>query len=572
MTDPFMQVWIINLDQRPDRFENAKRQAEANGLLIERHGACSPSNGDVVPASDVATQWETTLNAKFDHSYAPYAVLQMSLGERGCAMSHIQLWRKVVARQLPMAMIFEDDVLLAPQFSDRVQHHLAHLPDDWDIFYLEYANGSPASRVCKWPALYKGVYVWHTGAYVISLKGATTCLKHLPVDAPVDNFLARLMHSGLLHAYLPFPALAEQSGADSDIEHTHTQAWSHFTDAPALPPTPLTPPPHPITEVSDGDAHRTANSASPAVTPVLASGPWFEVASPVKDKFVMGGRFSGPSDGDISGMVNSAPLSITPVSAGRPWFEAASPVKEKFIVGSLPVVSEWDVYRTASSASPAVTPVSASGQWFEAAPTVQDNFMIGTSLSVHPPHRAGFQLEVPSHGNIDGRPFAFTTSAQLEVPYFAKVNSMPSGLFPDFPADVFPSPSLPGFPTGTASSRVGPTSHSSQPAGYSSLRTRGFLPRAHPAVANPMLDVAALATGKFLSQPHMKDINLAEVGPSAILGSPISATDSTSFFEGAFARSPSSPVVLSPYSSFPLEPSRPITAHHVSESLLISPF
>lgn len=37
----------------------------------------------------------------------------------------------MVAQKLPMAMILEDDVLLAPKFSDRVQRYLAHLPADW---------------------------------------------------------------------------------------------------------------------------------------------------------------------------------------------------------------------------------------------------------------------------------------------------------------------------------------------------------------------------------------------------------------------------------------------------------
>jgi GR25 family glycosyltransferase involved in LPS biosynthesis len=224
------RAWIINLDHRPDRFENVRRQAEVNGIAIERHSACNPSKGDVVPATDVATQWDTTLNSRFDHTYRPHVILNMSFGERGCAMSHLQLWRKMVGQGLPMAMIFEDDILLAPNFTHRLDQCIAALPPDWDIFYLEYANGYPATKAVNNPPLYKGAYVWHTGAYVMSRKGALTCLQHLPIDGPVDNFLARLTHEGRLVAYLPTPPLAQQVGMDSDIEHTHTQNRTHLKE------------------------------------------------------------------------------------------------------------------------------------------------------------------------------------------------------------------------------------------------------------------------------------------------------------------------------------------------------
>ena len=50
----------------------------------------------------------------------------------------------------------------------------------------------------------------------------TTASQNLPIDGPVDNFLAKLIHRGDIQAYLPDPPLAWQVGNDSDIEHTHT--------------------------------------------------------------------------------------------------------------------------------------------------------------------------------------------------------------------------------------------------------------------------------------------------------------------------------------------------------------
>eukprot|EP00667_Euglena_gracilis_P006109 EG_transcript_6158 len=600
-----MQAWIINLDHRPDRFENVKRQAQANGLPIQRHPACNPGNGDAVPAADVATQWDTTLNARFDHSYKPHAVLKMSFGERGCAMSHIQLWRKVVAQKLPMAMILEDDVLLAPKFSDRVQRYLAHLPADWDIFYLEYANGSPAPRVCERPILYKGVYVWHTGAYVISLKGAATCLKHLPVDAPVDNYLARLMHTGLLHAYLPHPALAEQSGADSDIEHTHTKEWSHFKELPVPSTVPLAYPPH----------HNSGRSYS-ALAPSPLSAPLV-----LYDSHSVQAVTSGPSSegGALDKMAFSP---ATPLSAGsapaRPWPDAyftkhtGTTVAGSHLLGPGPpppipappesaaafgaaspgglarVPSLGDPFGPTSSTAASFTtwadaaffpgtqrPAVSAGAWPDATflanhPALAGGSFLGPGLAppaipAQPESAAAFgpgspsgMAGVPSHGSSHA-----VTHPTLPHPPLgmSRVHSWPTEF-------LSPSPRLSSFgstaapPTHSlrpnaaqfgkdrptigrafpASPGAASPQYSSPPAGYSSLRTSP-LQVAQSAAAHPTaFPSAARGAGRLHPHSYGKGLNFAEAGPSAILASPIAAGGPTAFPDSPLAlRSPASP-------------------------------
>ena len=97
--------WVINLDHRKDRWEHMVNQAEAQDVSLVRHPAVNPGAGDPVPEEVCVTQWETTLNSKFDHAYKPGCVLKMSNGERGCAMSHIQLWQKVCSRSNPVAHV-----------------------------------------------------------------------------------------------------------------------------------------------------------------------------------------------------------------------------------------------------------------------------------------------------------------------------------------------------------------------------------------------------------------------------------------------------------------------------------
>jgi GR25 family glycosyltransferase involved in LPS biosynthesis len=146
----------------------------------------------------------------------------MTSGEIGCAMSHIQLWRKVEESGMPFALILEDDVVLDVHFASAVHRLRKQLPCDWDVLYLDYLNGCHPVKFSS--ELYRAIYVWHTGAYFVSQPGAKKLLKHLPVDCPVDNFMAKLILLGVLKAYLPTYPLALQSAGDSNIEHSHTSA------------------------------------------------------------------------------------------------------------------------------------------------------------------------------------------------------------------------------------------------------------------------------------------------------------------------------------------------------------
>ena len=55
------------------------------------------------------TTWDTSLNAKFDRNTKMQSDLAMSDGERGCAASHLALWRRCVERNGPL-LVLEDDL------------------------------------------------------------------------------------------------------------------------------------------------------------------------------------------------------------------------------------------------------------------------------------------------------------------------------------------------------------------------------------------------------------------------------------------------------------------------------
>ena len=73
----------------------------------------------------------------------------------------------------------------------RVKEIEDKIPLDFDICYLGYTGKTFKKTVKK--VLVRPQYVWQLHAYLLSPKGAAKLLMNLPVSAPVDNFIAKLI-------------------------------------------------------------------------------------------------------------------------------------------------------------------------------------------------------------------------------------------------------------------------------------------------------------------------------------------------------------------------------------------
>lgn len=100
-----MQIFLINLDRRPDRLEQVKTQLEQLGLEFQRISAV---DGKQLPADYPLLQKE-----RFLLEQKKPAVM----GEIGCAESHRLIWKQMIANNLPFALILEDDISLNPKLT-----------------------------------------------------------------------------------------------------------------------------------------------------------------------------------------------------------------------------------------------------------------------------------------------------------------------------------------------------------------------------------------------------------------------------------------------------------------------
>ena len=107
-----MQAYCINLERNPERRAAAQAEFEREGL-------------------DVAFFRATDGKAE-----APKGLF-ITESEWGCADSHIRVWRDMVENGHEMALVFEDDISLVPNFTSKLQAVLSELPEDWDYVNLD---------------------------------------------------------------------------------------------------------------------------------------------------------------------------------------------------------------------------------------------------------------------------------------------------------------------------------------------------------------------------------------------------------------------------------------------------
>jgi hypothetical protein len=157
----------------------------------------------------------------------------MSPGERGCAVSHIRLWERLAAEggDQPL-LVLEDDAAPTEEFSQILSRALAALPNDAHVLYLGYSQAADWRRTVS-PDLVEAEYVWTTVAYLIWPTGARILLSGLPVDQPVDNYMATMCAKGELKSYCVRPKIVLQADAwnvNSDVGHSDEHYWGPCSD------------------------------------------------------------------------------------------------------------------------------------------------------------------------------------------------------------------------------------------------------------------------------------------------------------------------------------------------------
>jgi len=101
-----MRAFLINLDRNKARFEQACAQLDSLHIAYERFPA--------VDGKALSYQARNRHVARFRARLA--RLNKLTPGEVGCTLSHLFIYKKMVEERIPIALIFEDDILLSRQF------------------------------------------------------------------------------------------------------------------------------------------------------------------------------------------------------------------------------------------------------------------------------------------------------------------------------------------------------------------------------------------------------------------------------------------------------------------------
>lgn len=240
-----LKTVVITLERRPDRMQGCAQRfaAVCPDLGYEKLTAVD-GRQTAISSNLVTTSWDTTENVVYQrlrserkgwddlHTYHE-RVLDLSPGERGCAASHILAWRQCAASgsDAPL-LVLEDDAAPMPNFGGILKKALTALPRDAGVLYLGYSQAAHWRREIS-EEVVEAEYVWTTVGYIIWPAAARLLLSKLPVNQPVDNFMAQLCATGDLKAYCIRPKIIRQADAwncGSDIRHSDEQYWGPDSD------------------------------------------------------------------------------------------------------------------------------------------------------------------------------------------------------------------------------------------------------------------------------------------------------------------------------------------------------
>lgn len=223
-----LKFWL-NLGRREDRrLETEARLAEA-GISAERFAAIDAKILERRPLKNFASTRISPLKSPLpavigDMKVAPPRPSQgfkgyENVGRYALALTQRLAIREAGLRKAPSVLLFEDDVILHPNFEQLIS--TVELPEDWGIFYLGCTHCTPpawaGSRVVK------ATYAVDTHAIAIHSRYFDKILEvldrhgkpDLGVPLASDQFIATL-HS-LIPAYACYPNLAWQAVSHSDL-------------------------------------------------------------------------------------------------------------------------------------------------------------------------------------------------------------------------------------------------------------------------------------------------------------------------------------------------------------------
>lgn len=226
LNDFFDHIYLISLRRSKDRHPRIKKALEGLDYQIFWGVDGNQLNLDDLKKDGL---YEPSLSKKTFPSGR-----EMTKGEIGCALSHIEVYKDIIDRNFQNALILEDDLKINTTNSEELSQSFSELPENWDLLYLGYLynNNSITFPIhfrlyiaypilnflgmekynskklkCKYPRPYSkhlelSGYHYGTHAYGVSQLGAKKILDYqTPILMPPDNAIGMMCMKETINAF-----------------------------------------------------------------------------------------------------------------------------------------------------------------------------------------------------------------------------------------------------------------------------------------------------------------------------------------------------------------------------------
>lgn len=193
-----MLAYVINLDHATDRWSRVEETLVAAGMQYQRVSAVYGKHL-TLPHPDFAG-WK----------YRLYHGKRPNLGQIGCFLSHLEVYRRFLASDAEYAMVCEDDILVAEDIRAVLDAAVQH-SELWDILRCSGFHDPHPLKVTPLVGTYQLAVsmtrLCGTGCYVVNRKAAAALLQKMaPMRLPIDHSLDREWMYGLRAAMIdPLP-------------------------------------------------------------------------------------------------------------------------------------------------------------------------------------------------------------------------------------------------------------------------------------------------------------------------------------------------------------------------------
>jgi len=197
INEAFPHKFCINLDRRPERWEQMRSKFERCGIeRVQRFAAVDGAQA-IIPAN-----WTD------------------SPGAYGCLRSHLEIIEKARRLGWPNVLIFEDDAALDPELSKKFSSYFQQVPTDWEM--LHFGANHMAEPVAVSANVVRITSANSTFAYALN-EAVFDSFIELNTRAPtaVDLNNRKLQTEHACYCFMPHLAWVEDLSSDVQVRQKY---------------------------------------------------------------------------------------------------------------------------------------------------------------------------------------------------------------------------------------------------------------------------------------------------------------------------------------------------------------